>query len=316
MVTDANNDILMPDNDKIYFGSSGSSDASIYWDATNLQIGTAVSALPIKIGHGTSEVTFGDNVTIAGNLTVTGNNDYSDLVAGDIPTLNQSTTGSAASLSATLAVGSGGTGVTSKTGTGNVVLSSSPTLVTPALGTPASGVLTNCTGTASNLVAGTANALDPTAISGLPDTTIADADYLMFWDADDSSMKKVDAAELTSGGGGGGIAIASGDTNNYVMTSDGTGDSIVGESLFTFDSTTGDLAVGDVNANIILGGLHPGQATSYYGIKEGVESHTGIYTTLSVATDWIANIMTGAVVAIATTDITFKGGICTATTAP
>lgn len=32
------------------------------------------------------------------------------------------------------------------TGTGNVVLSTSPTLVTPALGTPSSGTLTNCTG--------------------------------------------------------------------------------------------------------------------------------------------------------------------------
>ena len=39
----------------------------------------------------------------------------------------------------TVAVLQGGTGVTTKTGTGNVVLSSSPTLVTPALGTPASG---------------------------------------------------------------------------------------------------------------------------------------------------------------------------------
>jgi len=54
----------------------------------------------------------------------------------------------------TIAVAQGGTGVTSKTGTGSVVLSSSPTLVTPALGTPASGVLTNCTGTASGLTAG------------------------------------------------------------------------------------------------------------------------------------------------------------------
>jgi len=54
----------------------------------------------------------------------------------------------------TVAVAQGGTGVTSKTGTGNVVLSSSPTLVTPALGTPASGVLTSCTGTASGLTAG------------------------------------------------------------------------------------------------------------------------------------------------------------------
>ena len=53
--------------------------------------------------------------------------------------------GNAAGLSATLAVGSGGTGVTTSTGTGSVVLSSSPTLVTPALGTPSSGTLTNCT---------------------------------------------------------------------------------------------------------------------------------------------------------------------------
>ena len=46
----------------------------------------------------------------------------------------------------TLSVARGGTGVTTSTGTGNVVLSNSPTLVTPALGTPASGVLTNVTG--------------------------------------------------------------------------------------------------------------------------------------------------------------------------
>jgi hypothetical protein len=41
------------------------------------------------------------------------------------------------------------------TGTGTVlVAATSPTLVTPALGTPSSGVLTNCTGTASGLTAG------------------------------------------------------------------------------------------------------------------------------------------------------------------
>ena len=44
-----------------------------------------------------------------------------------------------------LAVTSGGTGVTTSTGTGAVVLSTSPTLVTPILGTPTSGTLTNCT---------------------------------------------------------------------------------------------------------------------------------------------------------------------------
>ena len=53
---------------------------------------------------------------------------------------------STADITGTLPVANGGTGVTSSTGTGNVVLSNSPTLVTPALGTPASGVLTNATG--------------------------------------------------------------------------------------------------------------------------------------------------------------------------
>jgi hypothetical protein len=59
--------------------------------------------------------------------------------------LNQNTTGTAAGLSATLAVASGGTGVTTSTGTGSVVLSTSPSLTTPLLGTPQSGNLSNCT---------------------------------------------------------------------------------------------------------------------------------------------------------------------------
>jgi hypothetical protein len=58
------------------------------------------------------------------------------------------TTGTLAiSLSGTaLPVANGGTGVTTSTGTTNVVLSNSPTLVTPALGTPSSATLTNATG--------------------------------------------------------------------------------------------------------------------------------------------------------------------------
>ena len=46
----------------------------------------------------------------------------------------------------TLPVANGGTGVTSSTGSGNTVLSTSPTLVTPVLGTPTSATLTNATG--------------------------------------------------------------------------------------------------------------------------------------------------------------------------
>lgn len=45
------------------------------------------------------------------------------------------------------------------TGTGDLVRATSPTLVTPALGTPASGVATNLTGTATGLTSGITNAL-------------------------------------------------------------------------------------------------------------------------------------------------------------
>jgi hypothetical protein len=45
----------------------------------------------------------------------------------------------------TLPVANGGSGVTTSTGSGNNVLSTSPTLVTPVLGTPSSGTLSSCT---------------------------------------------------------------------------------------------------------------------------------------------------------------------------
>jgi hypothetical protein len=51
-----------------------------------------------------------------------------------------------AGVNGTLPVANGGTGVTTSTGTGNTVLSTSPTLVTPILGTPTSATLTNATG--------------------------------------------------------------------------------------------------------------------------------------------------------------------------
>ena len=55
-------------------------------------------------------------------------------------------TSTSALTTGTLPVASGGTGVTSSTGTGSVVLSTSPTFVTPILGTPTSVTLTNGTG--------------------------------------------------------------------------------------------------------------------------------------------------------------------------
>ena len=52
----------------------------------------------------------------------------------------------------TLPVANGGTGVTASTGSVAVVLSTSPTLVTPVLGTPSSGNLNSCTADGTNPV--------------------------------------------------------------------------------------------------------------------------------------------------------------------
>ena len=70
---------------------------------------------------------------------------------------------------ATVAVNRGGTGVTTSTGTGSAVLSTSPTLITPILGTPTSVTLTNATGyTTANLVGTISNAqLANSTISGV-----------------------------------------------------------------------------------------------------------------------------------------------------
>lgn len=89
------------------------------------------------------------------------------------PTLNQSTTGNAATVTTNAnltghvtSVGNAAvlgsftsaqlaTALTNETGSGAAVFAESPTLVTPALGTPASGVATNLSGTAASLTAGT-----------------------------------------------------------------------------------------------------------------------------------------------------------------
>ena len=72
-----------------------------------------------------------------------------------------------------LAVVNGGTGVSSSTGTGNTVLSNSPVLVAPNLGTPTTLVGTNISGTAASLSIGGNAATATTATSATSATTAA-----------------------------------------------------------------------------------------------------------------------------------------------
>ena len=72
-----------------------------------------------------------------GNTVLVYNNGTDVVTAVDhIPSLT---------LGAALPVASGGTGGTTSTGSGAVVLATSPTLTTPVLGTPSSGTLSSCT---------------------------------------------------------------------------------------------------------------------------------------------------------------------------
>jgi hypothetical protein len=84
--------------------------------ATNLS-GGALGSVPYQLLSGTTTFLAGNTTTTPQFLTSTG-----VLGVATAPTY------------------------TGSTGSGNVVLATSPTLVTPALGTPASGVLTNATG--------------------------------------------------------------------------------------------------------------------------------------------------------------------------
>ena len=70
IVCDGNGDFEMQDSDKIFFGDGA--DVSIHWDGSTMKIGTDTSGAPITIGHSTSEVTIADNLTVKGNLFISG----------------------------------------------------------------------------------------------------------------------------------------------------------------------------------------------------------------------------------------------------
>jgi hypothetical protein len=135
-------------------GTVPTADGAIQWDATGNTL---------KIGDGAATRTFTDDA----NLSIT-ESQISDLgTTAALITDNLSVF--AATTSAQLA------GVISdETGSGALVFATSPSLVTPALGTPSSGTLTNCTGypgdsnlvTTGTITTGTWNATDIAVADG------------------------------------------------------------------------------------------------------------------------------------------------------
>ena len=118
-------------------GGTGAATLTGYVKGTGTTAMTASATVPVGDISGTLSVANGGT----GAATLTG---Y--VKANGTTVMTASASVPVGDISGTLPVANGGTGVTSSTGSGNNVLSTSPTLVTPILGTPTSGTLTSCTG--------------------------------------------------------------------------------------------------------------------------------------------------------------------------
>jgi len=126
--------------------------------------GTVTLAGTLAVANGgtgttTPSIVAGTNITVSGSwpnqtIAASGSSGSVTSVAATVPAF-LSVAGSPITTSGTLAislsgtalpVANGGTGVTTSTGSGNVVLSTSPVLTTPNIGIPSAGVATNLTG--------------------------------------------------------------------------------------------------------------------------------------------------------------------------
>ena len=133
------------------FVQEGTANADSGFVCTNdgaLTIGT--TALTFTQFSGAGQITAGTGLTKTGNTIdvigtagrITANADSIDIAStyvgqSTITTLGTITTGTWTGT--TIAVANGGTGATTSTGSGAVVLANTPTLITPVLGTPGSG---------------------------------------------------------------------------------------------------------------------------------------------------------------------------------
>jgi hypothetical protein len=253
-------------------------------------------------------------------------------VADGVSTISFGTTGltpstatsGAVTVAGTLAVANGGTGITSfgagvatflgtpssanlaaavadETGSGALVFANSPTLVTPALGTPASGTLTNTTGLP--IVGGTTGTLS-VARGGTGNTTIAARSIFVANSADtlttvtpaagqslrinagntawEAYTPSTSSGTVSSVSWTGGIVSVANPTTTPAFTIAGTSGGI---PYFSSGTTWATSAALTANALVIGGGAGAAPSTTTTG--------TGVLTALGNAANAASGFITG-----------------------